>query len=79
MSDRELTDVLDQILVVVPQDHDLQETLQRIQRSVSFAAPEMKRFWWREAAMELEGAIPFPAQEGWHQKAFDIFVDKEHE
>lgn len=77
MTDRVFSEVLDQILEVVPNDSlKLQNRLIAIQISSLFAAPEMQYAFWRIAADILEEEIGVPTM-AWELKVSNIFVGKE--
>lgn len=69
---RNITDVIDSILKVVPEDSQtLRDRLVGVKRDAGFRAPEMMRLSWRALADVLEDEIGEPTLD-WHHKVATI-------
>ena len=55
---RKLQDVIDQMLVAIPEDQtQMVFELKDVQSSVIVASPEMQQHWWREVSQVLQDYI----------------------
>lgn len=83
---RELSEVIDQMLAVIPDHEDnLRAILESKRGSAIVSAPEQMHFWWRETAMELEDFFcvvvdgepqPPKLEDGsWQQKVYNIWMN----
>jgi hypothetical protein len=74
---RNLSDVIDQILEVIPKRRNTSfiHALKDIQSSVKFAAPEMHSFWWNQCYEILSEETPNPTG-GWKKEVENIFSGK---
>jgi hypothetical protein len=77
MSDRQLPDVIDKILEVIPKEKaDLIGSLERIRESALFAPPEGMNVWWQETGATLEAGVGQPT-ENWHHELVRIMSGRE--
>ena len=75
--DRKLTDVIDEILEIIPeQETDFINQLKDIHASVSCAPPELFGTWWSETYETLWSNIPPKPTEYWQYKVLSIFSTK---
>ena len=73
---RNLTDVINKMLEVIPIDHGIAPILRDNKSSAAFAAPEMMGHWWSEVADNLQEYLGEPDVE-WKRRVQAIFADKE--
>jgi hypothetical protein len=69
---RNLSDVIDQLLTVIPSDHDVVPELKSIQQSAKFAAPEMLRNFWILTADALQEHLG-PPDADWKREVQRLF------
>ncbi len=73
MSNRNIVDVLDEMIKVVKTDQaNLISTLNSIRSSASYSSPEMLAQRWGELSMTLQNHIPVPKEE-WEFDILSIF------
>lgn len=73
---RDLAQVIDQLLNVVPAHLMLRNALEAEKASVLFSAPELMDLRWRHTAMVLEEHIPEELQEPWQKQVAAIWQNK---
>jgi hypothetical protein len=74
MSERNLSEVIDHIIAVVPvTEVDFIVSLASNRSSVNFCAPEMLPFWWREVHSTILDNVPSVPVEEWHYQVLSIF------
>lgn len=67
---RDLADVLDRMLAVIPEsEDDLRAMLKGIRSSVGYTAPEVMPELWRATQHQLQSKLGGPATTPWH---FDV-------
>lgn len=78
---RQLTDVIHQILVIIPaEEEELIAGLHRIRDSALFSPPESQGMWWREAAEHLVSFFPTENRFlAWHHQVANIWSGKSDE
>jgi hypothetical protein len=70
---RNLYEVIEKMIEIIPEENNsLISQLKDIQASVSFAAPELRSFWWNECANTLNSNI-VDITEDWQIKLGSIF------
>lgn len=75
MKDRNLAQIIDDMLTVIPEEqHQLKANLLGVKTSSEYAAPEIQTQWWRKAAEILQAEVPHPEDEDWSMKMADIFI-----
>ena len=72
---RHLPDVIDDMLKVIPTNHNLYTELKSVRNSSQVAAPEMQPFWWMEASTSLSDSIPKVKYE-WHEDIIRIWKNE---
>lgn len=72
---RQLTDVIERMIVVVPKDAPIKKMLESIYRSAMVAAPEVQGFHWGRVADVLESELPATESEfnEWQARVVSIF------
>ena len=76
---RDLYQVITEMLKTIPAENEsLIVALQKMQISLSYAAPELKTFWWNECADLLNKEIS-DISESWQKELGDIFAGKKSE
>jgi len=77
MSDRNLTDVIDRISEVVPENHPLHAGLTQVRITHSFRAPELTPITWSKLSETLQYYLPFPPQTPWQETVGQIIRGEE--
>jgi hypothetical protein len=76
---RNLVMIIDKIIELIPRSFAERESLIGIlednKSSYAYAAPEMRSFWWKEVAMNLEAFLGVP-DEPWKKTISDLFSDR---
>jgi hypothetical protein len=74
MKDRVLSEVIDQIVAVIPETEvDFIVRLASNRSSVVICAPEMVPVWWREVHSTILDNVPSVPVEEWHYQVLSIF------
>lgn len=72
---RDLYNVIEQTIALIPKDSDLIESLKDIQDSVSYAPPESMPLWWDEFSDWLNSHLPYPPCTDWQEAILDLIRD----
>ena len=75
---RNIVDVVDQILLVIPkEEHSFRAELKSLRSSALYAAPESTKMWWSEFQRIINDYLPHPNKcEDWQLHVGSIFIDK---
>jgi hypothetical protein len=79
MSDRNICDVIDRVLAVIPAEHaeSIRPRLTSLRSSASFSAPELMQDRWLSFAVILGEEVGPPGDVPWKLKVQAIFNGKE--
>lgn len=62
---RVLPEVIDNMLLHVPEGHELAARLNAVKNSSVYAAPEAQPQYWQQASVVLKAVLPAPIED-WH-------------
>lgn len=71
---RDLVEVLDKILLLVPEEHSIYESLKSVRTSAIYCAPEAMWQWWQVGTKILAEGIGEPLV-AWEFKVADLWND----
>ena len=71
---RNLPEVIDQMLAVIPEGHAIVPVLADIKSSAQFTAPETEVTWWHTVSDTLQEFLGDPTTDEWKQEVAKIFA-----